>query len=233
MKAIQEVNEKLTAKGSKDGFDVVLVAKDMQERGEIIVSSLNHYGFQKIKLCYCGAEDLSQTLHSAKAQLFLSLDTSDVLQALQQGIPAALLSPQAWAPDVGDEGQMDSPIKVLISGDVMCLPEEKLAEIGFSQPELQRFRAAKDSLEGLAAVIVEMRRLFGKEDNPLRVTIMSSLGTREEWANALLTARRWGLEVDEAYCLAGAPYGPVLNSIQPTILCYNGLYCTTEVPALS
>lgn len=85
----------------------------------------------------------------------------------------------------------------------------------------------------LAAVFGEMRRHYSREESPLRVTLMSALGSREEWASALLTARGLGLEVDEAYCLAGASCGPILNCIQPHILCYDGLYSVTEIPAMS
>lgn len=85
----------------------------------------------------------------------------------------------------------------------------------------------------LAAVFGEMRRHYSREESPLRVTLMSALGSREEWASALLTARGLGLEVDEAYCLAGASCGPILNCIQPHILCYDGLYSVTEILAMS
>lgn len=58
------------------------------------------------------------------------------------GVPAALLCPQTRTQAEGDELEA-SPLKVLLSGDVMGLPEEKLSEAGFSQPQLQTFRAAK------------------------------------------------------------------------------------------
>ncbi|XP_012683206.2 cytosolic 5'-nucleotidase 1A isoform X1 [Clupea harengus] len=234
IKAIQAINEKLAAKNSHDPlFDLILVANDLQGNQSKVVSSTKHYGLQISRFCFCTSEDFTQSLQATNVNLYLSMETSDVGKALQEGVPAALLCPQTRPQLEGDEEQVASPLTVLLSGDVMGLPEEKLLEAGFSQPQLQIFRAAKASMADFAAVIGEMRRHFGREDSPLRVTLMSVLGSRDEWASALLTARGWGLEVDEAYCLAGASREPVLKCIQPHILCYDGLYNVTEVPALS
>ncbi|KAL2093725.1 hypothetical protein ACEWY4_011037 [Coilia grayii] len=234
IKAIQDINEKLAVKNPKSPlFNVILVAKDLQEHQSTIVSSTQHYGLQISRFCFCNNENFTQSLQSTSVKLFLSMQTDDVCRALQEGVPAALLCPQTRFPAEGDKEEVVSPLKVLLSGDAIGLPEERLSEAGFSQLELQTFRAAKASMTEFALVIAEMRRCFDREDSPLRVALMTVLGSRDEMASALLTARDWGLEVDEAYCLAGASRGPLLNCIQPHILCYDGLYNVTEIPALS
>ncbi|XP_041965117.1 cytosolic 5'-nucleotidase 1A [Alosa sapidissima] len=234
IKAIQAMNEKLTGKTPKVTlFDVIILAKDLQGNQAKIENSIKHYGLPISRCWFFNNEEFTQSLKSTNAKLFLSMDSSDVCKALQEGVPAALLFPQTQAQAEGDKEQVANPLKVLLSGDVMGLPEEKLSEAGLSQPQLQTFKAAKASMAEFAAVIREMRRHFAREDSPLRVTLMSVLGSSKEWASALLTARGLGLEVDEAYCLAGASSGPILNCIQPHIMCYDGLYSVTEVPALS
>ncbi|XP_063053410.1 cytosolic 5'-nucleotidase 1A [Engraulis encrasicolus] len=235
IKAIQVINEKLTVKNPKSPlFDVILVVKDLQNMQSKIVSSTQHYGLQISRFFFCSSDNFTQSLKSTNVKLFLSTHTTDVCCALQEGVPAALLCPQSGSPAEGDKEPVGSPLKVLLSGDAMALPEERLSEVGFSQPELQTFRVAKASMTEFASAIAEMRKCFDREDSPLRVALMTVLGTRNEMASALLTARDWGLEVDEAYCLAGAPHAPLLSCIQPHILCYDGLYNVTEmVPALS
>lgn len=233
VKAIQAINDKLTARNPKGTlFDVVLMAKNLQGIQTKIENSTKYHGLTISRFCFHNNDDFAQSLKSMDIKLFLSVDSSDVCKALQEGVPAALLCPQACTQAEGDK-EVASPLKVLLSGDVMGMAEEKLSEAGFSQPQLQTFRAAKASMVEFAAVIGEMRRHFSREDSPLRVTLMSVVGSREEWASALLNARGLGLEVDEAYCLAGASCGPILNCIKPHILCYDGLYSVTQIPAMS
>ena len=69
----------------------------------------------------------------------------------------------------------------------------------------------------------EMRSRFGLVSSPLRAGLVTLWGSRDVCARALRTLRGWGLHVDEAFCLAGAPPSPILRLMQPHVLCVDGL----------
>ena len=79
-------------------------------------------------------------------------------------------------------------------------------------------------IQEFAVLIGEMRKKFGCEDSPLHTILITVLGSRDVCATALKTLRGWGLDVDEAFCLAGAPRNPILTTIQPHILLDDGLH---------
>lgn len=63
-----------------------------------------------------------------------------------------------------------------------------------------------------------MRQRFGLEDSPLTTSLITGLGTRDTCLQALKMLRPWGLAVDEAYCLAGAPRDPILSLVKPHVI---------------
>ncbi len=81
-------------------------------------------------------------------------------------------------------------------------------------------------MQSFSAHLGEMRQRFGMFDNPLSIILVTSRGGRESCGDALRTLRSRGVSVDEVYCLAGAPRGPILSLIQSHFLLsdnYGGL----------
>lgn len=60
-----------------------------------------------------------------------------------------------------------------------------------------------------------MRQKFDYFNTPLAIVLVTSHGGRDSCGSALKTLRLRGLFVDEAYCLAGAPRGPILSVLRP------------------
>ncbi|XP_026883536.2 cytosolic 5'-nucleotidase 1A isoform X3 [Electrophorus electricus] len=140
--------------------------------------------------------------------------------AKHYGVPAALLYQQA-------EQQAINRLKVLFSGDLIGLSADSmvcLKDRGFTDVHIQNFKAAKECLREFVVRIGEMKRMFGHEGSPLHTSLMTVWGSRDVCASALKTLRGWGLDVDEAFCLAGATCGPILALLQPHIVWDNGLH---------
>ncbi len=78
-------------------------------------------------------------------------------------------------------------------------------------------------IKEFAVLIGQMRRRFGQENSPLCTCVLTSWGSRNVCASALKTLREWGVDVDEAFCLAGAPCSPILAVVKPHILWDGGL----------
>lgn len=54
-------------------------------------------------------------------------------------------------------------------------------------------------------------------DSPIRTYLVTARSAASSGARVLKTLRSWGVQIDEALFLAGAPKGPVLAKIRPHI----------------
>ncbi|XP_026883533.2 cytosolic 5'-nucleotidase 1B isoform X1 [Electrophorus electricus] len=224
IKAVQTVNQRLLGLSEKNKtllFEVVLLGKDCEEHIKLnIFDSAKHYGLEIDKFYFCSSDNLIGTLQANHINLFLSPDKDDVYSVLKAGVPAALLYQQA-------EQQAINRLKVLFSGDLIGLSADSmvcLKDRGFTDVHIQNFKAAKECLREFVVRIGEMKRMFGHEGSPLHTSLMTVWGSRDVCASALKTLRGWGLDVDEAFCLAGATCGPILALLQPHIVWDNGLH---------
>lgn len=232
IKAVQSVNQRLVNQISTEslGFEVILIAREGSEvTKEKMVESVNHYGLGISKFYFCKNEELIKTLQSHKVKLFLSTNRDDIDKALQAGLAAALLYDQ-----LGQHGF--DKLKVIFSGDVIGFSEDSrdsLTDFGFSETQLKTFKTAKMCMKEFVSLIGEMRRRFGREDSPLCTCLITAWGSRDVCTSALKTLREWGLDVDEAFCLAGAPCSPILAVVKPHILWDGGLHNVGDTPAQS
>ncbi|XP_010900213.1 cytosolic 5'-nucleotidase 1A [Esox lucius] len=233
IKAVQVVNERLLTMNSDETllFDVILMSNDSEEKHSKIIGSAKHYGLDIGRFYFCKKEESIQSLESNNVKLFLSTDTIDVCKALQKGVSAALLY-RHKDPD----GETVDQLKVVFSGDVIGSSEETLdglREQGFTENQLHGLRTAKDSVKEFAVLIGEMRRRFGLEGSPLCTSLLTTWSSRDVCAQALKTLRGWGLLVDQAFCLAGAPRSLILNVVRPHVLCLDGLCYMEGVGVMS
>ncbi|XP_044079895.1 cytosolic 5'-nucleotidase 1A-like isoform X3 [Siniperca chuatsi] len=75
----------------------------------------------------------------------------------------------------------------------------------------------KGFLEALGKL---QKKFYGKDqrmDCPIRTYLVTARSAASSGTRALKTLRSWGLEIDEALFLAGAPKGPMLEKIRPHI----------------
>lgn len=64
------------------------------------------------------------------------------------------------------------------------------------------------------------RKFYCKNERmncPIRTFLVTARSAASSGARVLKTLRSWGLEIDEALFLAGAPKGPLLEKIKPHI----------------
>lgn len=74
----------------------------------------------------------------------------------------------------------------------------------------------------------KMRKKFGQEKSPIRTYLVTARSGRDMGIRAIRTLREWGLPIDEAFFMDGAPKGPILAQIQPHIFFDDGLHNIQE-----
>ncbi|XP_016325281.1 cytosolic 5'-nucleotidase 1B-like [Sinocyclocheilus anshuiensis] len=232
IKAVQIVNERLVEQNKTESllFEVILIAKECSEEIKMnIVESVKYYGLEIVKIFFCKKEELINTLQLNNVKLFLSTDKDDVYEVLHIGIPAAVLYEQS-------DDHVLNQLKVIFSGDVIGFSEDSLdslSDFGFSETQIETFKEAKICMKEFAVLIGQMRRKFGQENSPLCICVLTAWGSTNVCASALKTLREWGLDVDEAFCLAGAPCSPILAVVKPHILWDGGLHNMRDLSAHS
>ncbi|XP_033909599.2 cytosolic 5'-nucleotidase 1A-like isoform X2 [Acipenser ruthenus] len=227
IKAAQMVNEKLLEKNPQEKllFDVILVSNNSPQSGSRIINSAKHYGLDITRFCFVNEEDSTKYLHSNNVKLFLSADKTDVCNALKRGIPAAMVFKQeVLAPS--------DQLRVVFDGDAVLFSDETeriFREKGLS--EAVNYEKLQESvpigegpLKEFAMLLGELRKKFSLDNSPLCIYLMTSRSNRDMSARAIRTLRVWGLEVDEAFFLDGAPKGPILSQIQPHIFFDDGMH---------
>lgn len=200
LQALQRVNERLLEENPDESllFDVVLITTDsrQQQQSSCIVSSTRHHGLEVGRFCFSSKEDFTESLLKNNVRLFLSTDENEASQASQKGVLSALL----------DEGTASCPseqLRVLFCVDAVIRPDAGAAP------------ATREAAQSFSAQLGEMRRRFSVLDSPLSIALMTPSGGRESCGDALRTLRSLGVSADEAYCLAGAPRGPILTVLRP------------------
>lgn len=197
LQALQTVNQHLLQENPEETllFDVVLISTDtpQQQNQENIKSSTRHHGLEVGRFCFAGPEDFVSSLLQHRVGLFLSTDRSEVSAASQKGVFSALL-------DEHVASASSEQLRVLFCGDGAVT-----ASSG---------QAAPNFLSQLG----ELRRRFDLLNSPVCIGVLTVHGDRDLCAAAIRKLRTYGLEADEAYCLAGAPRGPMLSLLQPHLL---------------
>lgn len=206
LQVLQKVNERLLEENPAESllFDVVLITTDsqQQQQNSRIISSTRHYGLEVSRFCFSSEEDFVESLLENNVLLFLTTDRNEVPQASQKGVLSALVDQQmALCPP--------EQLRVLFCDETISRPD--------TGPLLASQRAAQSFLGQMG----KMRQRFGLIDSPLIFILVTLHGGRESCASALRSLRTNGVSMDEVYCLAGAPRGPILSLLHPHFLLSN------------
>ncbi|KAI3370971.1 hypothetical protein L3Q82_023622 [Scortum barcoo] len=235
LQALQRVNERLLEENPAESllFDVILIttdSKQQQQRSRIIsstthygnltltiisstthygnltltiISSTTHYGLEVSRFCFSSEEDFIESLLKNNVHLFLTTDRNEALQASQKGVFSALLDQQtASCPS--------EQLRVLFCGDAII------------RPDTDPMPASRRAAQSFSTQLGEMRSRFGALHSPVSFILLTSHGDRESCGDALRMLRSRGVTMDEAYCLAGAPRGPILSLLHTHFLLSDG-----------
>ncbi|NXW00006.1 5NT1A nucleotidase, partial [Fregetta grallaria] len=223
IQAAQYVNKKILESNpaEKDLFDILVLSNSSSESGVRIVNS----GLEISNFCFVSDDDSTQYLRSHGVKLFLSADRTDVCNALWRGVSAALVFQQeVQAPS--------TPLRVVFDGDAVLFSNETdqvFQEQGLEgaveyERAMEAVPMGEGPLKAFAMHLGKIRKKFSQENSPIRTYLVAACSGRDMGIRAVKTLRQWGLTIDEAFFMDGAPKGPILTQIQPHIFFDNGLH---------
>ncbi|XP_062858620.1 cytosolic 5'-nucleotidase 1A-like [Trichomycterus rosablanca] len=226
VKALMRVNTHLRElyPESEELFDIVLMTNNHAQVGVRLINSINHYDLTIERFCMTGGKSPVGYLKAYMTNLYLSKDSEKVKEAIEAGIAAATL----FTPDQ-EMVLSESQLRVAFDGDAVIFSDE--SEIIVKQHGLDEFfiheqknedtPLAQGPLKCFLEALGKLQRKFYEKNErmrcPIRTYLVTARSAASSGARVLKTLRSWGLEIDEALFLAGAPKGPLLQKIKPHI----------------
>ncbi|XP_076149473.1 cytosolic 5'-nucleotidase 1A [Alosa pseudoharengus] len=226
IKAIETVNSRLRElyPDSEEVFDVVLMTNNHANVGLRLINSINHHSLFIERFCMTGGNSPIGYLKAYHTNLYLSADAYKVREALDEGIAAATMFTPEKVVEVSEV-----ELRVAFDGDAVLFDDE--SERIYKAHGLDKFfeheKALADKpldhgpLKGFLESLGKLQRKFYAKGQrlgcPIRTYLVTARSAASSGTRALKTLRSWGLEIDEALFLAGAPKGPLLEKIRPHI----------------
>ncbi|KAI3358348.1 hypothetical protein L3Q82_014792 [Scortum barcoo] len=209
---------------SEELFDIVLVTYNHAHVGIRLINTINHHNLFIERFCMTGGSSPIGYLKAWHTNLYLSADADKVREALAEGIAAATMFMPEKLTEVSE-----SQLRVAFDGDAVLFSDE--SERIFKAHGLDKFfeheRDNEDRLldhgplKGFLEALGKLQKKFYAKgqrlDCPIRTYLVTARSAASSGIRALKTLRAWGLEIDEALFLAGAPKGPMLEKIRPHI----------------
>ncbi|XP_067840467.1 cytosolic 5'-nucleotidase 1A-like [Heptranchias perlo] len=226
VKALETVNMRLRDlyPDSDEIFDIVLMTNNHAQVGVRLINSINHYDLAIERFCMTGGKSPVGYLKAYLTNLYLSADSDKVGEAIEAGIAAATMFHSEKDLELSDQ-----ELKVAFDGDAVLFSDESekivkahgLDTFFEHEKKHENNPLAKGPLKGFLEVLGKLQRKFHAKnlrlDCPIRTYLVTARSAASSGARVLKTLRSWGLEIDEALFLAGAPKGPLLEKIRPHI----------------
>uniref|UniRef100_H3D949 5'-nucleotidase, cytosolic IAa n=1 Tax=Tetraodon nigroviridis TaxID=99883 RepID=H3D949_TETNG len=226
VKALEAVNTRLRElyPQSEELFDIVLVTYNHAHVGIRLINTINHHNLFIERFCMTGGTSPIGYLKAWHTNLYLSADADKVREALAEGIAAATMFMPEKLTEVSE-----SQLRVAFDGDAVLFSDE--SERIFKAHGLDKFfehesvisvaPLRQGPLKGFLEALGKLQKKFYAKgqrlDCPIRTYLVTARSAASSGIRALKTLRAWGLEIDEALFLAGAPKGPMLEKIRPHI----------------
>jgi len=218
--ALENINLKLLEMNpdEKRLFDVVLMSNNSAQVGISLINSVNHHKLTIERFCLTAGKSVIGYLSAYGSDLYLSANEESVAEAIGEGIAAATLYPNRDTDTVDSSNQL----RIAFDGDAVLFSDESEIiaktsglEIFFKHEEKKADMILDHGpLKKFAMLLGEIRAKF-TDNCPIRTYLVTARSAASSGLRALRTLREWGLDIDEALFLAGAPKGPILEKIRP------------------
>ncbi len=186
-------------------IEVIILSRNNAATGLRIGRSIEHYNLDIERTGWTAGTPVSRYLEAFKVDLFLSVHSQDVEEAVNSGVAAATILPHT--PITSEESDI---VKIAFDGDAVLFGDE--SERVYQEEGLEGFieherENAKNPLSQgpffkFLKTISEIQDKFPMEGSPIRTALVTArnFSTHER---VLGTLEGWGVRVDEAFFQGG------------------------------
>jgi 5'-nucleotidase len=198
--------------------EVVILSKNDPVSGLRVFRSARQAGLPVERGVFTRGRSPYRYLNALDANLFLSMNESDVLAAIARGYPAAIVYPQS----PGTAAQHPDEVRIAFDGDGVLFSDE--AERVYQQDGLSAFQqhetrhANRPLPPGLFKPLLEaLHRLqTAGADIPMRIrTALVTARSAPAHERAIRTLMDWNIGVDEVMFLGGLDKSAFLREFEP------------------
>lgn len=211
IKGFLHINEIVSTKRKSE---VIILSRNNADTSLRIFNSIEKYNLDISRAALTSGESLTPYLNAFDVDLFLSADKEDVQEAINAGFAAGLIYENyTYAEDDLDQ------IRIAFDGDAVLFSDE--SEKIYQEKGLEAFlehekeNAKKPLPEGPFAKLLKslsfIQKQFDGEKSPIRTALVTSRNMPAH-ERVIRTLREWGIRIDEAFFLGGAPKGKVLDA---------------------
>jgi len=195
-------------------IEVLILSRNNAATGLRIGRSIEHYNLDIERTGWTAGTPVSRYLGAFKVDLFLSVHTQDVEEAVNSGVAAATILPHT--PITSEESDI---VKIAFDGDAVLFGDE--SERIYQEKGLEAFieherQNAKNPLSQgpffkFLKTISEIQDKFPMEGSPIRTALVTArnFSTHER---VLGTLEGWGVRVDEAFFQGGVQKYEVIKA---------------------
>ena len=205
--------------------EVVLLSRNSPETGLRIFRTIEHYQLNISRAAFMGGNSPHSYLEAFNASLFLSANEQDVLNAINEGLPAGVV-----LPSTAQDNPDDQELRVAFDFDGVIADDE--AESIYKQSgDLQKFLAHEQQKQHIPHNPGPLAKLFRRlsalqelerqklKDDPdykkiIRVAIVTARNAPAH-ERVITTLKDWGVFLDEAFFLGGMQKARVLKVLKP------------------
>ncbi|HTU58190.1 MAG TPA: 5'-nucleotidase, partial [Polyangiales bacterium] len=205
-------------------IDVVLLSRNDPDTGLRVMNSIEAHKLGITRAAFVKGKDPQRYIGAFNASLFLSANEQDVRAALQLGSPAGLV-----LESLSDDDGTDDELRIAFDFDGVLADDasETIYRNGglqvFNDNERQNAGIASDEgpLHGLFHKIARLQqrdKQRARENTNyrtrVRIAIITARGAPAH-KRVVTSLREWGIEVDEAFFLAGLRKTAILKVFKP------------------
>ena len=203
----------LNPQGGRKRVEVILLSHNSADTGLRIFNSIQHHGLDISRAAFTNGASTWRYVEPFSADLFLSAEPGDVVQALDAGYAAAAIVPSQATQSGGGE------LRIAFDGDAVLFSDE--AERVYQEQGLQAFAAseraqARKPLSGgpfknFLAALHRIQADYPMDKSPIRTALVTARSAPAH-ERVIRTLRAWNIRIDEALFLGGLPKGQFLKT---------------------
>jgi len=200
--------------------EVVLMSRNDADSGYRILNSLEQWDLGIERAAFTDGSPVTNYLQSFACNLYLTTRRDEVVKAIQNRFPSALVYPPP--PDID---LTPYPVRVAFDGDAVIFSDEAdqvfkkdgLAGFQESEEKLQHVPLEPGPLHGFLSGLSRIQKCFPDDDKcPLRTALVTARSIPAH-KRPIQTLRKWGIRLDESFFLGGVSKHLVLAALKPHI----------------